>query len=157
MGAPDELTIRKAVLDDQPAVQHCVDSAYALYISRMGKAPAPMLDDYGDLIGRGVVHLAERNGELVGLIVMWAKTDHLYIDNIAVDPAAQGSGAGAALLAHADSEAERAGHDEIQLYTNVAMTENLDYYPRRGFTESHRATDAGYERVYFSRKLDLNR
>lgn len=30
----------------------------------------------------------------------------------------------------------------------------IQYYPRRGFRETHRATDAGYQRVYFSRCLD---
>ena len=43
---------------------------------------------------------------------------------------------------------------EIRLYTNAKMTENIRYYPRRGFRETHRACDAGYQRVYFSRFLD---
>ena len=48
-------------------------------------------------------------------------------------------------------------HDEIRLYTNTMMVENIDYYPRKGFVETHRATDAGYERVYFSRHLNAHR
>lgn len=36
---------------------------------------------------------------------------------------------------------------------NEAMTENIDYYPRRGFVETHRATDAGYYRVYVTRPV----
>lgn len=51
----------------------------------------------------------------------------------------QGSGAGGALLAYADEAARAAGRSEIRLYTNEAMTENLEYYPRRGFAETHRA------------------
>jgi hypothetical protein len=42
---------------------------------------------------------------------------------------------------------------EIRLYTNEAMTENLDYYPRRGYRETHRATQDGYQRVFFSKAL----
>ena len=38
----------------------------------VGKVPAPMLDDYGDLIERGVVRVAEAAGEVVGAIVMSA-------------------------------------------------------------------------------------
>jgi hypothetical protein len=33
------------------------------------------------------------------------------------------------------------------------MTENLAYYPRHGYIETHRAEDGGYSRVYFSKHL----
>ena len=42
---------------------------------------------------------------------------------------------------------------ELRLYTNEAMASNLDYYPRRGFVETHRRMDEGYRRVYFTRKV----
>jgi hypothetical protein len=45
------------------------------------------------------------------------------------------------------------GLPEIRLCTNEAMTENLDYYPRRGYRETHRATHNGYQRVFFSKVL----
>ena len=45
------------------------------------------------------------------------------------------------------------GHDVIRGYTNEAMTENLAHSPRRGFVEPHRANDAGYDRVFFRRRL----
>ncbi len=145
--------IRPAVPLDSDAVRRIVEAAYERYVARMGKRPAPMLDDYGELIGRGVVDVAVAGDRVVGVIVLWPEADHLYVDNIAVDPAIQGSGAGGALLAHADEAARAAGRSEIRLYTNEAMTENLDYYPRRGFTETHRAEADGYHRVYFSRPV----
>jgi hypothetical protein len=40
---------------------------------------------------------------------------------------------------------------EIRLYTNEAMTENLDRCPRRGYHETHRSTQNGYQRVFFSK------
>lgn len=33
------------------------------------------------------------------------------------------------------------------------MTENLDYYPRRGYRETHRGEQDGYQRVYFTKTL----
>lgn len=141
------------MVDDLDAVRRCVRLAYGRYSERMAKAPAPMFDDYAQLIADGVVHVAEVAGDLVGLIVMWSKHDHFYVDNIATDPDAQGTGVGAALLRHADDIARSEAHDEIRLYTHVTMAENIRWYPRRGFVETHRATDNGYERVYFSRYL----
>lgn len=112
-----------------------------------------MLDDYAALINNEVVHVATRDGRLVGLIVMWPQQDHLYVDNIAVLPEEQGTGVGSALLDFADQESRRVGLSEIRLYTHAKMVENIQYYPRKGFRETHRATDAGYQRVYFSRCL----
>lgn len=148
-----EVEIRVAVPDDEPPVCRCVADAYEHYVERIGKPPAPMLDDYSTLIAEGVVRVATIDGKLVGVIVMWAKAKHFYIDNIAVHPDAQGHGIGAALLALADHEALASGRSEIRLYTNEAMNENIDYYPRRGFVETHRTNDAGYQRVYFTRHL----
>lgn len=147
------ISIRRAVLTDEPAVRACVEDAYGLYLERMTRAPAPMEDDYRALIARGVVHVATRSDGLVGLIVLWPEDDHLFIDNIAVRPEAQGQGVAARLLDFSDGLARSAGQSEIRLYTNEVMAENLDYYPRRGFVETHRQLDRGYHRVYFSRRV----
>ena len=148
------IEIRHAAAVDESDVRACVDAAYGSYVKQLGKPPAPMLDDYTALINDEVVHVATRGGRLVGLIVMWPHENHLYVDNVAVLPEDQGTGVGSALLALADQEARRAGLSEIRLYTHEKMVENIQYYPRRGFRETHRATDAGYQRVYFSRRLD---
>lgn len=146
-------TIRDAVPSDEPGVRQCVRNAYQLYVARMNTPPAPMLADYRSLIGHGVVRVVELDGEIWGLIVMWPEPDHLYVDNIAVAPDHHGQGIGGLLLADAERAATQADRSEIRLYTNEAMTENLDYYPRRGFRETHRASESGYRRVYFSRRV----
>lgn len=46
----DEPTIRLATEDDQDAVVACVAAAYRIYLTRLGRKPAPMLADYGALI-----------------------------------------------------------------------------------------------------------
>ncbi len=148
------IQIRRAAAADESDVGACVAAAYGPYVERIGKPPAPMLEDYAALIKNEVVHVATRDSRLVGLIVMWPQDDHLYIDNIAVVPEAQGTGVGGALLGLADQEAQRAGLSEIRLYTHAKMVENIQFYPRRSYCETHRATDAGYQRVYFSRCLD---
>ena len=113
--------IRLAAADDESDVRACVDAAYGPYVKRIGKPPVPMLDDYAALIKNEVVHVATRDGWFVGLIVMWPQEDHLYVDNIAVVPEAQGAGVGGALLGFADQEAQRVGLSEIRLYTHSKM------------------------------------
>jgi hypothetical protein len=35
------------------------------------------------------------------------------------------------------------------------MVENLRFYPQRGYTETNRAIEDGYRRVYFIKRLDI--
>ena len=145
--------IRPARPDEAFWVRALVRRAYALYIPRMGKEPAPMLADYGALIAAGQVHVLEENGEAVALIVIYPKDDALFIENIAVDPVAQGKGHGRALLDFAEGEARRLGLKALRLYTNAAMTENLAFYPGRGFRETERREEDGYKRVFFEKPV----
>ncbi len=68
---------------------------------------------------------------------------------MAVLPAAQHRGIGARLLALAEEHARTLDLGEIRLYTNEAMTENLTYYARHGYAETHRAEQDGFRRVFF--------
>jgi hypothetical protein len=45
------------------------------------------------------------------------------------------------------------GLPEVRLYTNVVMTENLAYYPRHGYVETHREQIGPYHRVFFTKTL----
>lgn len=147
---------RAAVMSDLTAVEAIIAAAYAIYVPRMGQRPAPMLADYGALIAAQQVTLAQMGqaDEVVaGLIVAYAKTDHYFIETVAVSPEHQGVGLGRALLAAAEAAGRAAGFAEVRLYTNEKMTENLDYYPKLGYRETGRVQEAGFSRVYFSKKV----
>jgi ribosomal protein S18 acetylase RimI-like enzyme len=145
--------VRPAVAADVAAITRIVQNAYAKYVARIGKKPAPMLDDYTAHVESGDVWVTERGGEVAGLVVLLERPDHLLLDNIAVDPAAQGQGVGRALLDFAAKEARRRGHAEMRLYTNAAMTENLALYPRLGWIEDGHAIQDGYDRVFFRKPV----
>lgn len=76
------------------------------------------------------------------------------LDNVAVAPEAQGRGLGRELLAFAEQRASDAGFREIRLYTNEAMTKNIDLYERFGYVETHRAVERGLRLVYMLKGLD---
>ena len=112
-----------------------------------------MAEDYPSLVNVGLVWVAERDGVPVGLLVLKVEPDHVLLDNVAVSPDAQGVGIGAHLLDFTDNYAREHGVAEVRLYTNEVMTENIAYYLRRGFAETHRATDHGYRHVFFVKHL----
>ena len=89
----------------------------------------------------------------MGLIVLRVEDEGFLVDNVAVDPSAQGSGVGRALLEYAEGAARRAGFESIYLYTHERMTENLALYSRIGYVEYHRRQHGGASLVYLRKKL----
>ena len=112
-----------------------------------------MLDDYRSLIGARRVQVVERDNAVQGIIVLIPENDAMLLDNVAVDPEAQGSGLGRMMLEYAEQAARAAGYRAIRLYTNEAMTENISLYSRIGYAETHRAEEKGLKRVYMVKVL----
>ncbi len=148
LGEPS-VNIRPAHPDDIAAIRRLVAAAYAPYEARIGRPPAPVAADYEALVARGVVHVATEGSALIGVLVAWPG----HVENVAVEPAHQGGGAGRALLALAERMAVAAGLREVRLYTNEAMTENLAMYARLGYVETERREDGGYRRVFFRKEV----
>jgi len=123
-------------------------AAYAKYVPRIGREPAPMIADFPAEIAAGRVVVIETAGAVAGYLVAWPEPDAYFVDNVAVDPARQGDGLGRRLMDHAAGEARRRSLPAVRLYTNVAMTENLSMYTHLGFVETHRATEHGFHRIY---------
>jgi ribosomal protein S18 acetylase RimI-like enzyme len=151
--ASDEMTVRPATQDDIAQVVRLVNAAYAKYLDRMEKPPAPMLADYVRLISQGEVYVLAADAEITGLLALEAQDQALFIENIAVDPAVQGQGLGRRLIAFAEQYARERGLREARLYTNEVMVENLAFYRRLGFEEVERRVDDGYRRVFLRKSL----
>jgi ribosomal protein S18 acetylase RimI-like enzyme len=146
-------SIRPAERRDAAVVRDLVRAAYSKYVERIGKEPAPMLEDYEALIRAGEVWVWDEGGEVLGVLVMRPAEDHLFVDNVAVAPGHQGRGLGRELLAFAEERARREGLPEVRLYTNEKMHENLAVYAKVGFEESGRGVDGGYRRVFMRKRL----
>jgi ribosomal protein S18 acetylase RimI-like enzyme len=145
--------VRRAGPQDVARLEEIATAAYGPYVPRIGKPPAPMTADYAAAVAADDVWVAVAGDVVVGLLVLVPAADHLLLENIAVDPRYRGRGIGARLLSVAEERAAHAGLAEIRLYTNAAMTENISYYPRHGYVETHRGQGDGFDRVYFSKRL----
>ncbi len=140
--------IRHATMADAQRIGALARAAYAKYVLRIGREPPPMVADFVGFIARDVVVVIEEEGELRGFLIAWPEADAYLVDNVAIDPPAQGRGLGRRLFEHAVHEARRSGLSALRLYTNAAMTENLAMYCRIGFVETHRVMENGSNRVY---------
>lgn len=145
--------LRRARADDAPAVAAVVDAAYRHYIPLIGRTPLPMLADHGAAIRDDDVWVLEdRGGEIVGVIELQARADHLWVENVAILPGWQGRGLGRRLLQHAEEEADRRDVTELRLLTNERYTTNIAMYERYGYRETHREPHLGTDLVHFRKR-----
>jgi ribosomal protein S18 acetylase RimI-like enzyme/catechol 2,3-dioxygenase-like lactoylglutathione lyase family enzyme len=147
------VSLRPATAADVPRLSELVAAAYAHYVERLGGPPRPMTDDYAEVVRTHRVTVAERGGEIVALVVLGVDEEGFFIDNVAVDPSQQGTGAGRALLEYAEDAAREAGFDSIYLFTHERMAENLALYARIGYMEYDRRPHGGASIVYLRKKL----
>jgi GNAT superfamily N-acetyltransferase len=106
-----------------------IHDAYIGYIPRIGKPPAPMLEDYAEAVAhKDVWVLEESSREIVGVVILVRFPDYLLLENIAVNPKYQGKGYGGRLMRFSEAEARRMGYRTMRLYTNVKMVENVSLY-----------------------------
>ncbi|MFJ3305809.1 GNAT family N-acetyltransferase [Streptomyces sp. NPDC086549] len=144
--------IRPAVAADVPALKAVTDAAYHDYIERIGVVPQPMRADHAANVAAGKVFVT--GDPVIGLVVIEARLDHLFLDSIAVHPDAHGRGVGRRLLHFVDARARELGLTEVRLYTNVMMWENQKIYPKYGYEVLGRRVDGPYDRIHYRKRLD---
>ncbi|MEU3516553.1 GNAT family N-acetyltransferase [Streptomyces sp. NPDC006654] len=141
--------IRPARAEDVPAV---TDLAYHPYVARIGVVPQPMEADHAADVAAGRVFVV---GEpVIGLVVIEAHQDHLFLDSIAVHPDAHGTGVGRRLLEFVDAHARALGLPEVRLYTNAMMWENQEIYPKYGYEVVGRRLNGPYDRIHYRKRLE---
>ena len=143
--------LRRAIAEDLPAIRAVIGFAYARYLTRMDKLPAPMFCDYGPSVEAGTTWVT--GSPITAVLTLCPRDDHLYVENIAVDPGAQGYGLGRALMEFAEQEAARRRLRRMALVTHEAMTENQAIYARLGYVEIERRSEDGYRRIYMEKPL----
>ncbi|MPY61654.1 GNAT family N-acetyltransferase [Streptomyces spongiae] len=144
--------IRQAVAADVAAVKAVTDAAFTPYVERIGVTPVPMGADHAANVAAGRVFVT--GDPVIGLVVVEAHEDHLFLDSVAVHPDAHGRGVGRRLLEFVDAHARVLGLSEVRLYTNALMWENQKIYPRFGYEVVERRADGPYDRIHYRKRLD---
>ncbi len=146
------MIIREARISDIPVLQEIAVKAYEPYVSRIGCEPAPMRPDFRGHVENDIVFVADEDGaKAYAVLVIQGKA--ALLDNIAVDPGAQGGGFGSKLVEHLEAYLRTSRINRYELYTNVHMKENIAWYTRSGFVEVGRGKQDGFDRVFFGKEL----
>jgi ribosomal protein S18 acetylase RimI-like enzyme len=127
------MTLRQAGSVDLVKIEVFQRRAYAANRAILGVEPLPLLARYAEILCDHEIWLAERGGEVQGILILAIRDEDFLIWSVAVDPALQGSGIGSELLAFAESRAREAKRCNVRLYTAAQLSRNIAWYRRRGF------------------------
>ncbi|TIS47580.1 N-acetyltransferase [Mesorhizobium sp.] len=153
MNVVSSIEFRPAAPADAAAIKIIVRAAYAKWVPVIGREPLPMRADYDKALGEHQFELAVENGRIVGLIETMVHDDHIWIENVAVAPEAQGKGIGRRLLDSAERKALEAGRTELRLLTNGAFEANVLLYRKHGYTIDREEPFMNGTTVYMSKRL----
>jgi N-acetylglutamate synthase-like GNAT family acetyltransferase len=148
--------LRRARLEDAPAVSALVNEAFEKYIPVIGRKPLPMTADHSDLIVNHDAWVLEEESEIIAVLEMVLNNDSLYIDTVAVSNAHQARGIGKQLLNFAETRARELGRNATTLFTNERYTVLLEMYTRFGYVETHRIPVQGTDAVHMRKTLEVS-
>jgi GNAT superfamily N-acetyltransferase len=145
---------RRARLDEADAICAVVRAAYAPWVPIIGREPRPMQADYRRAVldhRFDLIHATD--GSILALIETEIRDAHLWIENIAVAPVAQGQGIGHELLAFAERLAADTSRSRLKLLTNGKMAANIGLYRSVGYVIDREEPFGDGTVVYMSKML----
>ena len=131
------IDIRPARSDDVTQIEACLTAAYAKARAELQDLP-DVTGGIAQDIAENTVFVADKDGAVVGVIVLVAREEALLIANLGVDPKHGGQGIGGRLLSLAEDQARQLGCRDMQLRTHAGLTATLAMYLHLGWQESAR-------------------
>ncbi len=142
------MQIRPARIEDTDPVTQVIGAAYAPLRADLVDLPE-VTAGVADQIAGGGAWVAEQAGTILGVVLTSRTGTNLHIVNLAVSPAAAGSGIGSALMAHVERMATDDGIERLRLATHRDLPANVAFYGRRGW----RVTERDGSKVLMERVL----
>ncbi|MBB1286452.1 GNAT family N-acetyltransferase [Flavisolibacter sp. BT320] len=139
------MRIRKATLDDVPALNILVNSAYRGDSSRQGwTTEADLLDGIrtSEASLKAMVQnaaaeiLIAEDANILGCVYLEKKNRVLYLGMLTVNPMLQAKGIGSMLMQAAEENARQRDCNRIQMTVITERKRLIEYYQRKGFRDT---------------------
>lgn len=145
----DSLVLRAGTAADAPAIAATIAASFEQYRGRLtpesgafGETAAAIAAELDK--GAGAV-VAERNGEIVGCVLIEEMEGDLYFGRLAVLPSARGLGIARKLIEAVEAEARRRGLTGVRLGVRVVLTDNQRLFNSLGYREISREAHPGFD------------
>lgn len=145
----DTLVLRAAVRTEAAEIAATIAAAFEQYRSKLipesgafGETAEAIASELAK--GAGAI-VAERNGEMVGCVMIHEMEGDLYFGRLAVLPAARGTGLARRLIDAVEAEARRRDLPGIRLGVRVVLTDNQRLFQSLGYREISREAHPGFD------------
>jgi len=155
----NQITIRKAILEDVPTIFYVIQESFKKYCENSGLEEPPdalreTVDDIRKDILTKQVLVAVLDGKIVGTLRYQILADlTVYLTRFGVLPSFHRAGIGQSLMNEVDDQLIKAGVNRIFLYTAAKNKDLVRFYYGRGFYVESTNTDRGYLRALMVKEL----
>jgi ribosomal protein S18 acetylase RimI-like enzyme len=145
----DSPILRKATIGDAAAIAAVIAASFEQYRGKLipeSGAFRETADGIAAELSRGAgAIVAERNGEMLGCVLVEEKEGDLYFGRLSVLPPARGLGLARRLIDAVEAEARRRGLAGIRLGVRVVLTDNQRLFQTLGYRETSREAHPGFD------------
>ncbi len=128
------LRLNRALTGQRDEIIAFQEAAYDRNRAVLGVEPLPLKWNYDAIFAETEVWCIRDKSRLVGVLILRPREDDLYLESVATLPEMQGAGFGNKLLDATEFRARDWGYRYIRLCTGEKLTQNVDWYHRKGFS-----------------------
>jgi ribosomal protein S18 acetylase RimI-like enzyme len=144
----DTLVLRPATVADAPLLAATIAAAFEQYRGRLVPESGAFRETAAGIAaelrkGSDAI-VAERNGSVLGCVMIRVEAGDLYFGRLSVLPAARGEGLARRLVAAVEDEARARGLPGVRLGVRVVLTDNQRLFQSLGYRETSREAHEGF-------------
>jgi ribosomal protein S18 acetylase RimI-like enzyme len=145
----DTSVLRIATALDAPALAATIAASFAQYRGKLVPESGAFRETAEGIAaefasGAGAI-VAERNGEIVGCVLVQEMEGDLYFGRLSVLPSARGEGLARRLIEAVEAEARRRGLAGVRLGVRIVLTDNQRLFSSLGYVETSREAHPGFD------------
>jgi ribosomal protein S18 acetylase RimI-like enzyme len=145
----DTLILRAATAADAAAIAATIAAAFEEYRGRLQPESGAFRETAegiaAELARESGAIVAERNGQMLGCVMVKFEEGDLYFGRLSVVPAARGQGIARRLIEAVEDEARRRELPGVRLGVRIVLTENQRLFDALGYVETSREAHEGFD------------
>jgi len=145
----DTLVLRAATVADAVTIAAIIAASFEEYRGRLEPESGAFRETAeavaAELAREAGAIIAERNGAVVGCVMVKLLEDDLYLGRLAVVPAARGQGIARRLVEAVEDEARRRELAGVRLGVRIVLPENQKLFASLGYVEISREAHEGFD------------
>lgn len=145
----DTLVLRIGTAGDAAAIARVIAASFEQYRGKLNPESGAFRETADGIAGelaRGAgAIVAERNGEMLGCVLVEELEGDLYFGRLSVVPSARGLGLAKRLIDAVEAEARRRGLPGVRLGVRVVLTDNQRLFQALGYRETSREAHPGFD------------